>query len=364
MHLSTVTRSPFGVMPDGTPVELWRLEAGNGPYAEILGYGGILHAFGTADPHGNRAPSVVLSLPDLDSYAKESPYFGALVGRYANRIADGRFVLDGTEYTVPGNDRGNALHGGPEGFDRRVWRAEPLLGDGTAGLRLSLRSPDGDMGFPGTLDTEVLYELHADGTLAITYRAATDRPTVVSLTNHAYFHLGGPGNGTVLDHLLQVDADAYLPVDARALPMGPPEPVAGTPFDFTAATPLGARIDAPDPQLTAAGGYDHCWALRPAAEPGTPRRAARLAPPGEGPALEVWTTEPGIQVYSGNFLDGSVRGSEGLPYRRHGAVCLETQRFPDSPNRPEYPSAVLRPGETLYSRTEYRLAWQSGRARP
>ncbi|MFD6415191.1 aldose epimerase family protein [Streptomyces sp. NPDC060194] len=357
MNLPSVTRRPFGTLPDGSVVDLWRLEAGDGPFAEVLTYGGVLHAFGTGagtEGTGGTGRSIVLSLPDLDSYLKESPYFGALVGRYANRIADGRFVLDGTEHQVPPNDRGNALHGGPDGFDRRLWRAEPAAGREAAALRLELTSPDGDMGFPGAVKVSAEYALRPDGTLTLTYRATTDRATVVSLTNHAYFNLAGPG-GTVLDHRLTVHADAYLPVDDRSIPTGERRPVAGTPFDLTAATRIGDRVGSPDPQLRAAGGYDHCWILRDGSDHDLTLRQAALLTGPDGTSLEVRTTEPGLQVYTGNFLDGTARGTEGVAYPRHGAVCLETQRFPDSPNRPEFPSAVLRPGETLYSRTEYRL---------
>ncbi|MFF4793500.1 aldose epimerase family protein [Streptomyces sp. NPDC001276] len=344
--------SPFGTTPDGTPVERWHLDSGCGVRAEVLTYGGILHALEVPDRNGV-ARSVVLSLTGTEDYAGPSPYLGALVGRYANRIADGRFTLDGRAHQVPVNDRGHALHGGPDGFDRRIWTASPVLGDDRAGVRLTLRSPDGDMGFPGTLDVTATYVLDARGTLALDYRAVTDRPTVVNLTNHAYFNLSDAG--TVTDHTLLLDADRYLPLSDEGIPYGPSAATVATPFDFTRAHRIGARLHDPDPQLRAAGGYDHCWVLRPPSDGSALRRAARLEDPGSGRAMEVWTTEPGLQVYTGNQLDGTLKDAAGRHHERYAAVCLETQHLPDSPNHPEYPSTELRPGSALTSRTEYRL---------
>ncbi|SHL39125.1 aldose epimerase family protein [Actinacidiphila paucisporea] len=355
-------RSPFGHAPDGRPVECWRLESAAGVTAEVLTYGGTLHALHVPDTAGRRA-SVVLSLPDVPAYAG-SPYFGALVGRYANRIGAARFLLDGRLHRLPANDRGHTLHGGPDGFHHRLWHATPLPG----ALRLDLHSPDGDMGFPGALDVTATYALDADGTLALSFEARTDRATVVNLTNHAYFDLAGVGGGAtaahsvprdpsggILRHMLSIDADSFLPVSTESIPWGPEQRVAGTPFDFTTARPLGDGLRAPDPQVKAADGYDHCWVLRPPAEPAVPRTAAVLHDPGSGRTLEVRTTEPGIQVYTANLLDGSLTGPDGRGYGPHDAVCLETQHLPDSPNRPEYPSTVLRPGEVLRSRTEFRF---------
>ncbi|MFJ4518804.1 aldose epimerase family protein [Streptomyces sp. NPDC088816] len=344
--------TPFGNTPDGTPVERWHLDSGRGVRAEVLTYGGILHTLEVPDRDGV-ARSVVLSLTGIEDYTGPSPYLGALVGRYANRIADGRFTLDGRAHQVPVNDRGHALHGGPDGFDRRVWAATPVTGDDFAGVRLTLRSPDGDMGFPGTLDVTATYVLDARGTLSLDYRAVTDRPTVVNLTNHAYFNLSGAP--TVADHVLQLDADRYLPLTDEGIPYGPGAETAGTPFDFTRAHTIGARLHDPDPQLRAAGGYDHCWVLRPPSSGESLRHAARLEDPGSGRALEVWTTEPGLQVYTGNQLDGTLKDATGRRHERYAAVCLETQHLPDSPNHPEYPSTVLRPDSVLNSRTEYRV---------
>ncbi|MEE4542794.1 aldose epimerase family protein [Streptomyces sp. V4-01] len=345
------TSEPFGATPDGRPVERWRLASPSGVGAEILTYGAILHALRVPDRAG-RAESVVLSLPDTAAYAAGRAYLGAVVGRYANRIAAGRFTLDGQTHTLPVNDRGQTLHGGPDGFHRRVWQARPLP-DGA--LRLSLHSPDGDMGFPGALEASVTYSLDDEGTLALDFTARTDRATVVNLTNHAYFTLAGAGHGDVLGHTLRVDADRFLPVTAEAIPYGPPQDVAGTPFDFTAPRALGDGIDDPDPQIKSADGYDHCWVLRPPARPDLPRTAAVLHDPASGRTMEVRTTEPGVQVYTANGLDGRPAGADGGPHGRHSAVCLETQHLPDSPNRPEYPSTVLRPGETWRSRTELRF---------
>ncbi|MEU9445178.1 aldose epimerase family protein [Streptomyces sp. NPDC048304] len=352
----TVTGSPYGTAPDGTAVHCWRLDSGSGVSADVLSFGGIVAGLRVPDASGD-VGDIVLGLPDMAAYSGPHPYFGALVGRYANRIAGGEFTLDGQTHRVPVTDRGHALHGGPDGFHRRVWKGGPASGNrgGLAALSLQLHSPDGDMGFPGALDVDVTYSLDRSGTLAVEYRARTDRATVVNLTNHSYFNLAGAGHGDVLGHTLQLEADAYLPVTAEAIPLGPPVPTAGTAFDFRTARPIGDRIAEEDAQLTDAGGYDHCWVLAPAAAPGALRRAACLADPGGGRRMEVWTTEPGIQVYTGNALDGSLRGPGGKPYERHGAVCLETQHFPDSPNRPEYPSTVLRPGQEYRSRTEFRF---------
>ncbi|MFC9328751.1 aldose epimerase family protein [Kitasatospora sp. NPDC057015] len=352
MPQPTPHREPFGNTPDGRPVDLWRLESASGVSAEILTYGGVLHRLTVPDAAG-RGASVVLSLPDVPAYAARSPYFGALVGRYANRIADGRFSIDGRAHRVPANDRGHALHGGPDGFHARLWQAEPAAD--RAAVRLSLLSPDGDMGFPGALSVSARYALDESGTLSVTFEAVTDRPTVVNLTNHAYFNLGGAGSGDVLGHLVEVDADHYLPVAPDAIPLGRPREVAGTPFDLTRARAIGEALAAEDQQLKNAGGFDHCWVLRPPARPGEPRRAARLADPASGRTLEVWTTEPGLQVYSANQLDGTLADADGHRHPPQGGVCLETQHLPDSPNRPEYPSTVLRPGERFTSRTEFRF---------
>ncbi|MFJ8884760.1 aldose epimerase family protein [Streptomyces sp. NPDC102402] len=349
MPRPTVHRAPFG-STHGTPTDLWALDSGTGVRAEILTYGASLHSLTVPDTAGATG-SVVRSLTTLDDYTAKHPYFGAVVGRYANRIAHGRFVLDGTEHHIPANDRGHALHGGPDGFHTKVWKAEADRTDDSVSVRLTLHSPDGDMGFPGGLDAAVTYTLDTAGTLAVEYTSVTDRPTVVNLTNHAYFELAGLGD--IRGHSLEVDADAYLPVDDDGIPLGAPAEVRGTPFDLTGPRVLAECLGQDDEQLRAAGGFDHCWVLRDSG--GGLRRAARLTAPGAARVLEVWTTEPGIQVYTANQLDGSFTDATGRRHERHGAVCLETQHLPDSPNRPDLPSPVLRPGETAHSRTELRF---------
>jgi aldose 1-epimerase len=324
----SVNRFPYGTTPGGEKIERWHLDNGDGVTADVLSYGATLHRFDASTP-------LTLSHPDY-------PYSGTVVGRYANRIAGGKFGLDGVTYTLPVNDRGHTLHGGPGGFSDQLWHAEPVLSQQDAAVQLTLTSPHLDMGFPGQLAVSVTYSLDAAGTLAIGYLATADRATVVNLSHHAYFNLAGGGD--ILGHMLQVEADAYLPVDPTGIPLGPALPVSGTAFDFTVPRPAGSFLAISDSQLLAAGGYDHCFVLRPAE--GALRRAAGLTAPGSGRALEVWTTEPGLQVYTGNKLPGPLR---------HTGICLETQHFPDSPNRPGYPSTVLRPGQEFVSRTELRL---------
>lgn len=345
-----VSRTAFGITPDEVAVDRWELDSGNGVRAAVLTYGAILHTFETPDL-GGRSANIVLSLPTLDDYVAGSAHLGAVVGRFANRIAHGSFALDGVVHQVPVNDRGHALHGGPDGFDRRVWRAEAVRGTDSVGVRLDLVSPDGDMGFPGRLDVRVTYTLDRDGVLALDYRARTDRPTVLNLTNHSYFNLSG--QEVVLDHRLFVNADRYVPIHADGIPRGPLASVAGGVFDFRRARSLRDAVDADDPQLRAGDGYDHCWVLTAAAremrEP-----AARLVAPDDRRALEVWTTQPGVQVYTANQLDGTQRESSGRRLARHAGLCLETQHLPDSPHHPDYPSTVLRPGEVFAQRTEFR----------
>ncbi|WP_043262100.1 aldose epimerase family protein [Streptomyces sp. e14] len=372
MAVCTATREDLPAGAYEEPVERWTLRSPGGVRASVLTLGAVLESLRVPDAAGAAVDDVVLRLPGPREYAGSGAYLGAVVGRYANRIAGGRFRLDGAVHQVPVNDRGNALHGGTDGFDRRMWRARPVAyGDGSAGVRLSLDSPDGDQGFPGALAVSVEYVLRPDGTLVLDSTARTDRPTVVNLTHHAYFNLAGRPELGVLDHVLTVDADAYLPIDATSLPLpGAPRPVRGTPFDFTRPRRLGAGIGAPDPQLaTAGGGYDHCWVLRGyagsrertagsqgegVADGGAVAyRAARLEEPVSGRIMEVCTTEPGVQVYTGQQLDGTVEDFEGRPLAAYAGVCLETQHFPDSPNRPDYPSTEVWPGQPLRSRTEF-----------
>ncbi|MFC1420422.1 aldose epimerase family protein [Streptacidiphilus cavernicola] len=348
---SSPVRDDYGTLPDGSQVHRWTFTDGAGITASVLTQGAILQALHVPDPSG-RTANVALGHRDLAGYLGRAPYFGATIGRYGNRIADGRFRLDGRTHQVPLSDqpRPNALHGGTAGFDTRRWTAEPVDG----GVELTLLSPDGDQGFPGTLRATVRYTLEV-GRLRIDYRAETDAPTVVNLTNHSYLNLGGEGSGSALDHELALAAAAYLPVDADLRPLGGgPAPVAGTPFDFTAPRQLGEQLAGPlgaaDEQLRITGGYDHCWALD-GGRTSNPRRVAVLRHPASGRVLTLSTTEPGIQVYTGNALDGGFTGPSGRPYGPHAGIALETQHFPDSPNRPDYPSTVLRPGEEYRSTT-------------
>ncbi len=342
-----MTPEPYGRTKDGQPVTRHTLARGR-LRVGILDYGGIVSRIETPDRAGRRA-NVVLGASDLAGYAASDAHFGALIGRYANRIAGGRFSLDGQIYDLPRNEGANTMHGGPQGFDRKVWRVEAA---GDAALTLAHRSPDGDEGFPGTLDVRATYSLADDETLSIAYEAWTDRPTILNLTNHSYFNLAGEDAGSVLDHVVTVEADAFLPVDGAQIPTGERRPVAGTPFDFRTPTALAARIRTADPQLVRGRGYDHTFVLR---DPGTLRPVATAHDPGTGRHLTVATTEPGLQLYTANRLDGTVTGSGGGLYRAGDAVCFEAQGFPDAPNRPDFPSTVLRPGEPFSATTTYRF---------
>ncbi|HYF08115.1 MAG TPA: aldose epimerase family protein [Acetobacteraceae bacterium] len=336
------------LLPDGRRTRGFLL-AQDGIEAVVNLYGARLTALRVA------GLSVVLGHDAIGDYVGEPGYLGATIGRYANRIVGGRFSLDGAKVAIPPNNGPNALHGGPVGFDQAVWQVAAIGSDAEEGLLVSHRSEDGDQGFPGRMEVAVRYSLAPDGTLGIGYDARADRPTVVNLTNHAYFNLDGEGGGDILDHVLEIGAEAFTPVDATLIPTGEIRPVAGTPFDFRTPQPIGARIGAPDEQLRIAGGYDHNFVLREPAVPGMPRLAARLASPRSGLGLEVLTTEPGLQLYTGNVMGPPQRGRQGGTLRRHGALCLETQHFPDSPNRPHFPSTVLRPGAAFRSRTLYRF---------
>ena len=335
----------FGRLDDGREVQRCRLEM-PGLRVAILTYGGVVASLEVPDRAG-RMGRVVLGLPTLAEYVARSPYFGALVGRFANRIARGRFTLDGVEHRLACNDGPNALHGGPGGFHARVW---DIVATGARRLGLAYDSADGEEGYPGRLRVRVTYELTADRSLRIETTAETDAPTVLNLTNHTYWNLAGEGSGSALDHLVQIDADAFTPVEATQIPTGEVRAVAGTAFDFRAATAVGARIRGDDPQLLAGRGYDHNWVLRGGVTQ-VPRRVARVSEPGSGRVLEIATTEPGLQFYSGNSLDGSLVGPGGRAYRQGDGLAFETQGFPDGPNRPEFPSTVLRPGQRFSSVT-------------
>jgi aldose 1-epimerase len=345
------TRERFGVLADGTPVDRWTLtDETTGATAAILDYGAVLQALNLPDRAGQLA-NVVLGFDNLPDYLERSPYFGCVVGRFANRIAGGRFELDGTAYQLQINDgpRPHALHGGSPGFGARMWEGRAEDVEGGAALTLSRVSPDGEEGYPGTVRVSVRYTL-AQGRLTLAYRAETTAPTVVNLTNHAHFNLAGEGSGSVLDQELSIDADAYIPVDDTLIPLDGATSVAGTPFDFRVPAKIGARLDDPHPQLRLADGYDHCYVLR-GGRTSQPRPCASLRDPASGRVLRLATTEPGVQVYSASDFDGSLTGTSGRPYGPYAGVALETQHFPDAPNRPTYPSTVLRPGQVFSSTT-------------
>ena len=349
---STVAREPFGRAPDGTPVHRFALRDGAGLSMQVLTYGGVVQRLRVPDRDGRRA-DVVLGFRRLRQYVADSdPYFGSLIGRYANRIARGTFTLDGTTYHLPVNDGPNSLHGGKTGFDDRVWTGTAVRRGCRVGVRLTLLSPHGDQGYPGNLQVGVTYWLRGDRSVQIRYDATTDAPTVVNLTNHSYVNLGGEGSGSVRDHRLRIRADRYTPIDETFLPTGRLARVAGTPFDFRRSKPVGRDLRDPSEQLRRAGGYDHNFVLRGRGL----RSAARLHDPSSGRVLRVLTDQPGVQLYSGNFLDGSLVGKGGERYRRGGGLALETQHFPDSPNQPAFPSTVLRPGETYRSTTVWRFS--------
>ena len=347
-----IDRKPFGTTAQGQAVELFTLTREGAPVVTVTDQGGFIVSIKARDRAGKEA-DVILGYRDLAGYEKAKDYLGCLVGRYANRIAKGRFTLDGKSYQLATNNGPNSLHGGPTGFATRLWSPRVVSGPDGDALELTYVSKDGEEGYPGTLTAKVVYSLRADGGLVIDYTATTDKATVVNLTNHAYFNLHGEGEGTILDHQLQLEADTFTPVDPTLIPTGEMKPVAGTPFDFRQPTAIGARITADDEQLKRGGGYDHNFVLR--GKMGELRLVARVTEPKSGRQLEVYTTEPGIQFYSGNFLDGSIVGKSGKPYVKRGGLCLEAQHYPDSPNRPEWPSVVLRPGQTYRQTTVYRL---------
>jgi aldose 1-epimerase len=347
-----IERKPFGKTPAGESVELFTFTREGAPTVSVTNLGGHLVSMLAPDRAG-RVADVTLGYEGFAGYLGDTSYFGSIVGRYANRIAKGRFTLDGKTCTLATNNGPNALHGGPAGFQKRVWTPKVVSGPEGDALELTYVSKDGEEGYPGTLTARVVYSVRKDGGLVIDYTATTDAPTVVNLTNHAYFNLAGEGEGTILGHEMQIHADGYTPVDATLIPTGKVEPVEGTPFDFRKPVAIGARIDAPHEQLKAGGGYDHNFVLT--GKMGELRPAARVREPKSGRVLEVLTTEPGIQFYSGNFLDGKVVGKSGKPYVHRGGFCLETQHFPDSPNQPSFPPVVLRPGQTYRHTTVYRV---------
>ncbi|SFR54618.1 aldose 1-epimerase [Robiginitalea myxolifaciens] len=349
----SITSSVFGTMEDGRQVTRYTLVNTQGMAVDILDYGGIITRWTAPDREGNYQ-DVVLGFETLEPYLERHPYFGALVGRYANRIALGKFTLDDKEYTLATNNGPNHLHGGDYGFDRKLWKAEVKANPDSLQLQLEYLSPDGEEGFPGNLRTRVLYSLSNDNTLSVEYQATTDRPTVLNLTQHTYFNLSGNFNTSITDHNLQLQAESLLEVDADLIPTGNILPVEGTPFDFREVREIGADIDADHPQIKLAGGYDHCWIFTDGINRDKP--AAQAYHPLSGRLLEVFTDQPAIQVYTANFLQGKLRAKGGGTYPYRAGLCLETQHYPDAPNRPEFPSTRLDPGLVFTSKTSFRFS--------
>lgn len=351
----SIETRPFGALPTGDSVSLYTLRNANGMTISVMNYGGIITSLTAPDRNGQFA-DVVLGYDSLPPYLPHNgfPYFGCIVGRYANRIGGAKFSLDGKSYSLAPNNGVNTLHGGIRGFDKALWHVTPTVSDSSADLVLRHESPDGEEGFPGTLNVTVTYRLTGRNALEIAYVAATDAPTVVNLTQHSYFNLAGAGTGDILSHELMINAEKFTPVDAGLIPTGELRPVAGTPMDFRAPTTIRNRVDDADEQITRGGGYDHNWVLNGTGD--SLRLAAEARDPESGRTLEILTTEPGVQFYCGNFLDGSLTGKGNRVYNRRFGFCLETQHFPDSPNRPAFPSTVLRPGKQFLSRTTMRFS--------
>jgi aldose 1-epimerase len=334
----------------GAPIDTYVITNGHGLRVSVLSLGAIIQSVIVPDRDGE-LQDVVLGHDSPEEYLVNPAYLGAVVGRYANRIAGARFTLDGTEHRLTANDGANSLHGGRRGFDRALWSASRADGAEGEAVALALRSPDGDEGYPGTLDARVTYTLTGDDRLIVDYEASTDRATPVNLSQHTYWNLAGARRSDILGHELQIEAERFIPIDETLIPTGELRPVDGTPFDFRVPTAIGARIGAEDEQLRRGRGYDHNFVLSRSGS--GLARAARLTEPLSGRSMEVWTTEPGLQFYSGNFLDGTIRGKEGRAYLARSGCCLETQHFPDSPNHPNFPSTILRPGMTWRSRTVF-----------
>jgi aldose 1-epimerase len=346
-----VTPASFGRLPDGTDIGLFTLTNARGLEVRAIAYGAIIVSVRAPDRRGQR-DDIVLGCDDLEGYLTRSRYFGAVVGRYGNRIANGRFTLDGRMFQLATNNGPNHLHGGVKGFDKVVWRAQPHARDGHTAVAFSYTSRDGDEAYPGTLNARVSYTLTERNEIVVEYEATTDKPTPVNLTQHSYFNLAGEGRGDILQHVLSLDADRFTPVDETMIPTGELAPVGGTPFDFRQPAAIGARIGADHEQLRRGTGYDHNFVLRDAPARGGLRRAARVVEPTTGRTLDVATTEPGVQFYSGNHLAGQI-GKGGHAYGPRTGFCLETQHFPDAPNHSHFPSTILRPGTTYRSKTVF-----------
>lgn len=350
-HTPSVIESEFGTMPDGTKIQQFTLTNDNGVEAKIITYGGIITSLKTPDKNGN-LENIVLGFDELEPYLKGTPYFGALIGRYGNRIAGGKFKIDDTVYQLDTNDGPNHLHGGIVGFDKKIWSAEPFTTESGAGVQLHLVSEDGDQEYPGKLSVTAAYTLTNNNELITDFYAVTDKTTIVNLTQHSYFNLAGKGQ--ILDHELMINADHYTPVDNTLIPTGDIAAVAGTPFDFTQPAAIGSRIDVENEQLAYGKGYDHNFVLNRKTESDM-ELAARVSEPVSGRVLEIYTMEPGIQFYSGNLLDGSLKNGDRV-YSIYAGFCLEPQHYPDSPNKPQFPSTVLRPGVEYSTRMSFNFS--------
>ena len=355
---STITKADFGKTPEGQPVEIYTLQNAKGATARIITYGGIVQSLCMPDKNGKLA-DVVLGFDTLDGYTKDSyvkacPYFGALIGRYGNRIGGAKFTLAGQTYTLATNNNGNMLHGGWKGFDKVVWTAKPSVGVHGPQLVLAYLSKDGEEGFPGNLEVTAIYTLTEDNALKLEFSAKTDKPTVVNLTHHSYFNLAGQGNGDILGAVVYINSDKTTPVDAGLIPTGAIADVTGTPFDFRTPTSIGARINDPNTVLQYGPGYDHNWVInKPFGQFGL---QARVLEPPSGRVLEVWSDEPALQFYAGNFLDGTLTGKGGKVYQRRSAFCMEPQHYPDSPNKANFPSVELKPGQTFHNTITYKFS--------
>ncbi len=349
----SITKADFGTTKDGQKADLYTLTNANGLVAKITNYGGTVTELWVPDRDG-KLGDILLGFDNVKDYEEKSPYFGCLIGRYGNRIGKGKFTLDGKEYTLAANNDENHLHGGLKGFDKVVWDAEPVKSSSSVGLKLHYLSKDMEEGYPGNLDMTVTYTLTNKDELKIHYEATTDKPTVCNLTNHNYYNLAGQGNGDILGHKLMINADTYTPVDSGLITTGQIAPVAGTPFDFTKSTAIGARINNDDTQLEYGLGYDHNWVLN---KKGSKMSlAAKVYEPTTGRIMKIYTNEPGLQFYAGNFLDGTLTGKEGKVYNHRYGFCLETQHYPDSPNKPGFPTTTLRPGEKYATTTVHKFS--------
>ena len=348
-----VTKQPFGKTPDGQQIDIYTLRNTRGAEAQIMNYGAIVVSLKVPDRNG-KFGDVVLGFKDFDGYLKNDPYFGAIVGRYGNRIAKGRFTLNGVEYKLATNNGENHLHGGVKGFDKVVWTASEMKTAAGPAVAMTYLSKDGEEGYPGNLTARVVYTLTNNNELKIDYTVTTDKDTVQNLTHHSYFNLAGEGNGDILNHLVTINANRFVPTDAGSIPTGELTSVAGTPFDFLKPMAIGARIDQDDEQLKFGRGYDHTWVIN--GRPGVLRLAATAYEATSGRVMQVWTTEPGVQFYTGNFLDGTLTGKAGKVYQRRFGFCFETQHYPDSPNHPTFPTTTLKKGQTYKSTTTYRFS--------